>query len=67
MRKPFVRLTGVLAAYDIDGNRLAEILGCTPKTARSRIKSPEDLKLSDLAKIRNAGVPAEDIREAITF
>ena len=67
MKKPFARLAGLLAAYEIDGTRLAEILGCEARTARSRLKSPENLKLSELAKIRQAGVPAEEIREAITF
>ena len=67
MKKPFARLTGLLAAYEIDGTRFAEILGSCPRTARSRLKSPENLTLAELAKIRPAGVPAEEIREAITF
>ncbi len=67
MRKQFAKLTGVLTVYGIDSRRLSEIIGKNRDTARRRLREPSSFSLEELAAINAAGVPAADIREAITF
>jgi len=67
MRKQFAKLSGVLAVYGIDSRRLSEIIKKNRDTARRRLREPSTFSLEELAAINAAGVPAADIREAITF
>ena len=66
-RKPFARLPGVLTAYGWNSRRLADVLKCSMPTARKYMRNPGKLKLEDLVAFNKAGIPADEIREAITF
>lgn len=65
--KPFARMTGVLTAYGFGTKEVATALGCQLEKARDRMRNPGNLKLSELLALNKAGIPAEEIREAITF
>lgn len=46
--------------------KVAEALGCTPKTARNKLNNPELFTVGDLEQIRNKlHIPIEEIRERI--
>ena len=56
----------LLKGYDLDGPKLAAILGCSPPTARDRIQHPEKLTLADLDNLRRRGhIPWDEITQAL--
>lgn len=67
MRKPFALMSGVLSAYGINRERLAEIIGKNKDTAQRRLRNPETFTLKEIAAINAAGVPADELRECIKF
>lgn len=55
----------LLLGYGLNGPALAEVLGCTPNTARRRLESPGTLTLAELELVsRKAHVPMDEIRAA---
>ncbi len=69
---PYVRkntdpMRRVLNAYELNtGRALAGVLGVSPVTALSRIKTPDDLTLGELRRMVSRGhVPIEEVRAAI--
>lgn len=65
---PFSRMRRLLLGYELDGPRMGEAIGASPKTGKSRLDHPGDLTLEELRRIcRHCGIPADEIREAITF
>lgn len=65
--KPFAKMTGVLTAYGFGSKEVATALGCQIEKARDRMRNPEKLKLEELLALNRAGIPAEELRSAITF
>lgn len=64
---PFVKVKRLLVGYGLNCQALAEVLGCSEPTARSRLNRPETLTLSELDLISRRGhVPMEEIRAAIS-
>lgn len=46
--------------------KVAEMLNCSPNTARNRLNAPETFTLGELNMIcRQAHIPWEDMREAV--
>lgn len=64
---PFAKITGIMTAYGFDTKRVAAALGCHREKALDRMRYPGKLTLDDLLALNKAGLPAEEIREAITF
>lgn len=65
--KPFSKMHRLLKGYELDGPKLAAILGVSPPTAKTRLDNPEKLTLDDLDKISRRGhIPMEELRECIT-
>lgn len=63
---PFVKIKRLLIGYGLNGPALAEVLDCTPNTARSRLERPETLTLAELELVSRKGhVPMDEIRAAI--
>lgn len=64
---PGEKMARLLRGYGMTGTKLAAVLGCSERTARSRINSPYDLTFGELIRISERGhVPIEEIREAVT-
>lgn len=65
-QQPFARMTRLLKGYGLTGPKLAEILGVSRPTARSRLDEPGKLTLADLDLIsRRAHIPLDELRECI--
>lgn len=65
-KKPYEKMTRLLKSYGLNGTNLAQVIQCSPPTAKKRIENPELLTLQDLEHInRRAHIPMEEIREAI--
>ena len=59
-------LTRLIRGYGITAPKLADILNCSPPTARKKLSQPELLTVGDLERIsRKGGIPMEEIRVAI--
>lgn len=66
-KKRFEEMTRLLKGYGFNGENLADVILCSPPTARKRIENPELLTLQDLENINRRGhIPLEKIREAIS-
>lgn len=64
--RSFDKMRKLLLAEELNATRLAEVLGCSRNTAKSRIDNPERITLGELAEIsRKAHVPVDSIRAAI--
>lgn len=63
---PWAKMSRLLKGYDLTGPKLAEILGVSRPTARSRLDEPGKLTLADLDLIsRRAHIPLDELRECI--
>lgn len=64
--KPHEAFRRLLRGYELNGPRLATVLGCCENTARAKLEDPGRLTLDDLDKIKRLGhIPAEEIREKV--
>lgn len=64
----FAKLGRLMKGYELSGRKIAEMLGCAPATGCKKLENPGLFTLADLQKInRAAHIPADEIREAITF
>lgn len=64
--RPCARLRKLLLGEEMSASRLADILGCSVGTARSRLEHPEKLTVGELDKIVKKGhISADEIRAAI--
>lgn len=60
------KLRRVFLAYELDGVKLARILGYHPNTGRDRMKNPDALTVAEIRQIsRKAHIPIEELRGAI--
>lgn len=65
---PFWGVRRLLLGYELTSTHLARATGMSESTAARRLANPGDLTLSELRRVcRNAGVPADELREAIKF
>lgn len=63
---PFDKMHRLLKGYELDGPKLAAILGVSAPTAKLRLDEPGKLTLADLDKISRRGhIPMEELRECI--
>lgn len=62
---PHDRLLFLLRGYELRGERLASVLGCSRATAFNRLRDPGSFTLDELRKINHAGVPIEELRQAL--
>lgn len=59
-------LRRLLLAYELNGVKLAEILGCCQNTGKDRMRNPHKLTVGDLRAIsRKAHIPIDELRGAI--
>lgn len=58
-------IAGLLRYYDLDAAKLAKVWHCGERTARRRMKAPENITVLELRLLIKAGVPKEKIGEAI--
>lgn len=66
LSQPWDRMHRLLTGYGLTGPKLAEILGVSRPTARSRLDEPGKLTLADLDLIsRRAHIPLDELRECI--
>lgn len=66
--EPFQKMRKLLLGYEFNGERLAQVLGCSRPTGCDRMKDPGKLTLNDLERIHRKGhVPIEELREAIVL
>jgi len=64
--KLYILLNGSTA--ELSRDELGTIIGKSSQTARTRMKRPEDLSVSELYKIcRKQHIPIEELRQAITY
>ena len=62
----FFSITRLIREY-VTPPQVAEILNCSPTTARKKMNAPELFTLGELNRIcRKAHIPAEDMRQAAT-
>lgn len=62
---PYDKLLFLLRGYELGGDELAAVIGCSRATGYKRLKDPGKLTIADLRKINRAGVPIDEIRAAI--
>ena len=64
---PFIAMRRLLLGYGMNGPLMGRAMGTTDKTGKRRLDHPEELTLGELKKLSRAGIPAEEIRDAIKF
>ena len=64
---PFARMRRLLKGYDLNGSKLANVLGCSATTGKRKLDNPWTLTLEDIDRINKVGhIPIEELREAIS-
>ena len=65
---PFWSVRRLLLGYELTPKYLAKACRISEQTAARRLANPGELTLNELRRVcRNAGIPADEIREAIKF
>lgn len=65
-RLPFQSFTELLRGKGLNSVQLAEVLGCSPNTAMTKLKQPSRFTLRDIARLSHRGhIHIEELREAI--
>ena len=59
------KMERLIRGYWSTYSEFAEVLDCSPNTAKAKMKNPGRLTLDDLKRIERHGVPKEDIRNSI--
>ena len=60
-------MTRLLLSYQLNGNNLSACIGCSPATARKKIRNPMYLTMGDMITIHyKFGVPLDDLRRCIS-
>lgn len=63
---PCDKLRRLLKGYEITGETLGEMIGCSTVTGCRRLKNPGSLTVAELLAISQRGhIPIDEIREAI--
>jgi len=64
---PFAKMRRLLLGYELNGSKLASVLGCSTTTGKRKLDNPWSLTLEDIDRInRVAHIPIDELREAIS-
>ena len=61
-------LAGAAAVQKVGADEMGVMLGCCGKTARSRVRNPGDLTVSELTRLgKKLNIPIDELRAAIRY
>ena len=61
-------LAGAAVVQDVGAEEIGVMIGCCGKTARSRLRNPGELTVSELTRLgKRLGIPIEELRAAIRY
>ncbi|MBR2581762.1 MAG: hypothetical protein IKD61_00055 [Oscillospiraceae bacterium] len=61
-------LAGAAVVQDVGAEEIGVMIGCCGKTARSRLRNPGDLTVSELTRLgKRLGIPIDELRAAIRY
>ena len=61
-------LAGAAVVQNVGAEEMGAIIGCCGKTARSRVRNPGDLTVSELVAVaKDLRIPIDELRAAIQY